>query len=74
MSRTRRKTALSGAAGTTGRPQAEGRDQMIALAAYYRAERRGFAPGGELEDWLAAESEIDAQLARRADRALRGVT
>ena len=47
---------------------------MIALAAYYRAERRGFAPGGELEDWLAAESEIDAQLARRADRALRGVT
>lgn len=74
MSRTRRKTALSGAAGTTGRPQAKGRDQMIALAAYYRAERRGFAPGGELEDWLAAESEIDAQLARRADRALRGVT
>jgi hypothetical protein len=31
----------------------------IALAAYYRAERRGFAPGYEVEDWLAAEAEID---------------
>ena len=30
----------------------------IAEAAYYRAERRGFAPGQEVEDWLAAEKEI----------------
>ena len=29
------------------------------MAAYYRAERRGFAPGHEVEDWLAAEAEID---------------
>ncbi|HEY8507133.1 MAG TPA: DUF2934 domain-containing protein [Steroidobacteraceae bacterium] len=28
-------------------------------AAYFRAERRGFAPGHELDDWLAAEREID---------------
>ncbi len=35
--------------------------QMIAEAAYYLAERRGFAPGFELEDWLAAEREILAQ-------------
>ncbi len=35
------------------------REEQIAHAAYYRAERRGFAPGGELEDWLAAEREID---------------
>jgi hypothetical protein len=35
---------------------------MIAKAAYYRAERRGFAPGHEAEDWLAAESEVDAAL------------
>jgi hypothetical protein len=32
----------------------------IAERAYYRAERRGFAPGHELEDWLAAEREIAA--------------
>lgn len=31
---------------------------MIAEAAYYIAERRGFAPGYELEDWLCAEREI----------------
>ena len=36
---------------------------MIAEAAYLRAERRGFAPGHEEEDWLAAEKEVDAQLA-----------
>jgi hypothetical protein len=35
---------------------------MIAQAAYLRAERRGFAPGAELEDWMAAEAEVDALL------------
>jgi hypothetical protein len=34
------------------------REQMIAEAAYYRAEKRGFAPGRELDDWIAAEAEI----------------
>src|SRR5262249_45407177 len=34
------------------------RHAMIAEAAYYRAERRGFEPGHELEDWIAAEGEI----------------
>lgn len=31
---------------------------LIAEAAYLRAERRGFAGGGELEDWLEAEKEV----------------
>ncbi|MGH8260684.1 MAG: DUF2934 domain-containing protein [Steroidobacteraceae bacterium] len=35
---------------------------MIANAAYLRAERRGFTPGREDEDWLAAEKEVDALL------------
>lgn len=35
------------------------RARMIAQAAYHRAERRGFAPGHELEDWLAAEREVN---------------
>jgi hypothetical protein len=39
------------------------RESMIAAAAYYRAEARGFAAGHELEDWLAAEREIDLLLA-----------
>ena len=37
---------------------------MIAENAYYRAQSRGFVPGCEFEDWLAAEREIDALLAR----------
>lgn len=40
----------------------EDRHNMIATAAYYRAERRGFNGGGETEDWLAAEAEIDSTL------------
>jgi hypothetical protein len=35
------------------------REALIATAAYYRAEKRGFAAGYEDEDWLAAEREID---------------
>jgi len=35
------------------------REALIATAAYYRAEKRGFASGYEDEDWLAAEREID---------------
>ena len=38
------------------------RRAMIAESAYLRAERRGFAPGGEVEDWMAAEREVDALL------------
>lgn len=32
----------------------------IAVAAYYRALARGFAPGCEMQDWLTAEQEIMA--------------
>jgi Protein of unknown function (DUF2934) len=39
------------------------RRDLIAKAAYFRAERRGFRAGHELEDWLAAEAEVDRQLA-----------
>jgi hypothetical protein len=33
------------------------------MAAYLIAQRRGFAPGHELEDWLAAEDQVDQRLA-----------
>jgi len=33
-------------------------EKMIAEAAYYRAEKRGFAPGYACSDWLEAEKEI----------------
>jgi hypothetical protein len=34
------------------------RHELIAEAAYYRAQRRGFTPGHELDDWLQAEAEL----------------
>lgn len=37
----------------------ERRQLMIQEIAYLLAEKRGFAPGGELQDWLSAEAEVD---------------
>ena len=34
--------------------------ERVATAAYYLAEKRGFAPGRETEDWLLAEAQVDA--------------
>jgi hypothetical protein len=36
------------------------RHRRICDLAYRRAEQRGFAPGGEVDDWLEAEREVDA--------------
>lgn len=44
---------------------AQQRQEMIALAAYYLAERRGFAPGGAEADWFEAERMIDAMITDR---------
>ena len=40
----------------------EVRRQLVAAEAYFRAERRGFAAGSELEDWIAAEAAVDSRL------------
>lgn len=47
----------------------EDRYRLIAERAYFKAEERGFAPGGEVADWLAAEIEIDDLLGTVGDRA-----
>jgi hypothetical protein len=39
--------------------------KVIAEAAYYRAQQRGFAPGHELDDWIAAEAEVRRNLEQR---------
>ncbi len=41
----------------------EQRRCYVEVAAYHIAERRGFAPGNPLEDWVQAEAEIDRLLA-----------
>jgi len=38
------------------------RQELIARLAYMLAEQRGFAPGGELTDWIAAEAQVGAGL------------
>lgn len=55
------------------------RRRRIAEAAYYRAERRGFAAGYEDSDWLDAEKELDSpqgddrgSKAKQPERASRG--
>jgi hypothetical protein len=45
--------------GYTPEEEDEDRSRRIREAAYRRAEQRGFAPGGELDDWLAAERELN---------------
>lgn len=51
----------------------ESQRALIAETAYFKSERRGFAPGSEVADWLEAEREVEALLAgkstpRRAQR------
>ena len=44
---------------TQATPAAEPtRFEAIQMLAYLRAERRGFAPGYDMDDWLAAEREV----------------
>jgi hypothetical protein len=35
---------------------------MIAMAAYYRSQKRGFNNGDEIQGWLEAEAEIDGSI------------
>lgn len=44
------------------KPSEVERRRMIADAAYYRAERRGFSGGDPVADWLEAEAEVEARL------------
>lgn len=48
----------------------EERLSMIAEAAYYRAEQRGFESPGQEQDWLEAEKEIDTKLFKEAESTL----
>lgn len=56
-----RRSRQHNAAAARARDPAQ-RHAMIAEAAYYRAERRHFEPGYELDDWLQAEAEISRLL------------
>lgn len=65
------KAAPKAAAAKAARPRAkkpapvpaEQRRNYVEVAAYHIAERRSFAPGNPLEDWVQAEAEIDRLIA-----------
>ena len=40
------------------------RRAMVQTEAYLRAERRHFEAGHEVEDWLAAEAEVNSRLSQ----------
>ena len=56
------KPVRSRAKKPAGVPQ-EQRRNYVEVAAYHIAERRGFAPGNPLDDWVQAEAEIDRLIA-----------
>lgn len=59
------KTQSKGVSETASQSQqisSEERRRMIAEAAYFRAMQRGFNGGDSLDDWLAAEREINRRL------------
>jgi hypothetical protein len=40
----------------------DNRKKLIEITAYFRAEKRGFVPSNDLEDWLEAEQEVKRHL------------
>ncbi|MCB1857767.1 MAG: DUF2934 domain-containing protein [Gammaproteobacteria bacterium] len=58
----RRPRAPQGAATTEFSPRE--RYEMIAKMAYFKAEKRGFEPGWEQQDWLESERAIDEMLTK----------
>ncbi len=54
---------------TTTNPAVEAawRNRMVREAAYYRSQKRKPCEGRELEDWLAAEHEVDEILSGQGD-------
>jgi len=57
------RSRLEGIEVSNPAPRSAELERLIAEAAYYRAERRGFAPGQEVDDWLAAEKEVMERVA-----------
>jgi hypothetical protein len=61
-----KQTSGNGSRAASGTPRVlepQERYRMIAEAAYFRAESRGFSNGSAEQDWLEAEAEVDRRLA-----------
>lgn len=40
--------------------------RLIQETAYFKAKARGFAPGGEVQDWIEAEAEVRQRIGQSA--------
>lgn len=62
---TKKKTVARSAAKTSQNLFSQrDRYEMIAKMAYFRAEKRGFEPGWEQEDWYESEKLVDEMLSK----------
>ena len=61
-----RSTGFASVGAPPRKAEGDAKVGIVAVAAYYRAEKRGFKPGAELDDWLAAEQEIRERASRLA--------
>jgi len=61
--KTRKLTSVPKGNGDAGTGTHDWQD-MIATAAYFRAEKRGFAGGSAEEDWYEAEAELRERFGR----------
>lgn len=59
-------SAKPAGAGPGAVPSAREIYELIAEAAYYRAEKRNFSPGLEHDDWMQAEAEVMERLRQGA--------
>jgi hypothetical protein len=50
-------------------PSPDDRRELIRRTAYFLSERCGFDPSRDIENWLEAERQVDAGLARPGSRA-----
>ena len=60
----RKKVAAGGKVAESALRKIDSREryEMIARMAYFRAEKRGFESGWEVEDWLESERLVDEML------------
>jgi hypothetical protein len=61
-----RPACLPDAATTNPAVEAAWHDRLVRQAAYFRWQKRQPCAGKELEDWLAAEREVDDSLSHPA--------
>jgi hypothetical protein len=64
----RRSPAGRPRSGASRRGEPANRHAWIAEAAYFKAERRGFAPGLDWQDWFEAERELETLTPSRPGR------